>query len=49
MFYNVAKANGWLYSDEKANELLSKPGSEWSLFTKYDKDENFLVFTPYIH
>lgn len=44
--YEIAKANKWLFTDEKAKELLKS--KEWHCWCDYGKDEKFLVCTPYI-
>ena len=46
MKYNILKKNGYLKTDEETEKLLEN--KEFSLFCKHDKDENFVIYTPYL-
>lgn len=44
--YDVAKKNGWHYSDEETERRIKS--GEYQLIHIYGKDENLLVYVPYI-
>jgi len=46
MFYETAKANNWLCTNEEAERRLST--GDFKLFVDYGKDEKLVVYTPYI-
>ena len=44
--YKIAKANKWLCSDAVAKKRLKE--GRWMIIARYGKNENFLVYQPYL-